>query len=882
MPTLIYAPGVKVYISTAPKKDAKGKVVGGGLVDVSDDLVDGNLVRRSDGVSSFNFTLNNQRRKYDSVFTPNDRIVVVMKRLTWMRVLTGLLNSVPLVTAWPTVVPLSASCSLKRLQYWYWDAHTAATYNLITQALGASQELERGGSDGGITNVVLTILEKVVGWPTSKVHIAKIPDDWFVIAQKIAQQVDKSAEQADALSQQYRQVTGSAGVTAGATNGSLVNGKLTDGSYGGKAWAGDQCRNAEIIYSVGKSSGFSDRDISLALACAMQESKLKALDYGDRDSVGLFQQRPSQGWGTVAQCQDPTYSATKFYAELKKISSRDSMRETQAIQAVQRSGYPDAYQQWVPSAQAIVKVLGGALVGGGALSQDPAWQGAAIGSAPTGKTGQALAAAGLAFVEKYPRVMYSQGGGRDAKYLLQEPPQELDCSSFVAAMMVRVTGGSLGGMPVNSQAQSAWCARAGSKKLSVDEGLKTAGALMFGYPSSGGPGHVEISLGNGKQTVGTRHTGTPASIGNGNNWTHAYAVPGLSYPNGIGSSDGGTASTDGSAPAASQPTTTASELPGYDPNDPFDKLFGNQIWMPDGANEAATATSEALVGIRALINDQPLLPYLMNLFNSTMRSFCSAPNGDLIAWFPDYYGLWGTAAKMVVEPIEVMDFTVQWSDDAFVTHMFTMAGMPGNTTIDVGSGSIGDSSLEGVGANRWTQTLGIASIDVPAIMYALFGIDATPQQAQDFAGFIYKRFGARPNYEEMPGLQGPKAEFFSALFLFMRRWAYQYNADIPLTFMPELWPGMLIQIPAFDFQAYVTTVTHTFRFGQGGGFQTTVNIAAPARLPKSEGDRDNVLLGLPLAGDFIPGRGISNIQPVNSAEDNADLLHGGHRVPSLP
>jgi hypothetical protein len=136
-------------------------------------------------------------------------------------------------------------------------------------------------------------------------------------------------------------------------------------------------------------------------------------------------------------------------------------------------------------------------------------------------------------------------------------------------------------------------------------------------------------------------------------------------------------------------------------------------------------------------------------------------------------------------------------------------------------------------------------------MYALFGLEPTKAAAQKFIDYIYKRFGARPDFEQMPGVVGPQGEFFSALFLFMQNWAYQYNADIPVTFMPELWPGMLVQIPAFGFQAYVTTVTHQFTFGQGGGFTTSVNIAAPARLPGNGNKSGGQLIGLPVAGGLL-------------------------------
>src|SRR4029077_16412087 len=112
-------------------------------------------------------------------------------------------------------------------------------------------------------------------------------------------------------------------------------------------------------------------------------------------------------------------------------------------------------------------------------------------------------------------------------------------------------------------------------------------------------------------------------------------------------------------------------------------------------------------------------------------------------------------------------------------------------------------TLANVGPVIALTTTGVATIDIPGIMYALFGLEPTKAQAQKFIDFVYSRFGARPDYEQLPGAIGPQGEFFSALYLFMQNWAYQYNSDVELTFMPELWPGMLMQIPAYGFQAYV-------------------------------------------------------------------------------
>jgi LysM repeat protein len=120
-------------------------------------------------------------------------------------------------------------------------------------------------------------------------------------------------------------------------------------------------QNAQVIYRVGKDLGVSDYGIVIALAAAMQESSLVNIDYGDRDSVGLFQQRTSQGWGTIAQIMDPKYSARAFFGGptgpnagkirgLLDIKNWSTMSVAKAAQAVQISAFPDAYQKWELSA----------------------------------------------------------------------------------------------------------------------------------------------------------------------------------------------------------------------------------------------------------------------------------------------------------------------------------------------------------------------------------------------------------------------------------------------------------------------------------------------------------------------------------------------------
>lgn len=109
-----------------------------------------------------------------------------------------------------------------------------------------------------------------------------------------------------------------------------------------------QMANAAIIVSVGRAMGLSTRDIQIGLITAMVESSLINVDYGDRDSLGLFQQRPSQGWGTPEQVMDPWYAARKFFSSLAGLGDkRFEMSMGEAAQAVQRSAYPDRYGQQI-------------------------------------------------------------------------------------------------------------------------------------------------------------------------------------------------------------------------------------------------------------------------------------------------------------------------------------------------------------------------------------------------------------------------------------------------------------------------------------------------------------------------------------------------------
>ncbi len=121
----------------------------------------------------------------------------------------------------------------------------------------------------------------------------------------------------------------------------------------------EQSRNAAIIVAASYKAGLPEQAAVIALATAWQESGLRNLDYGDRDSLGLFQQRPSYDWGTPDEIMDPWYASGRFYEELVKFDNWESRGITEMAQKVQRSGYPEAYRKHEANAIALAGALRG-------------------------------------------------------------------------------------------------------------------------------------------------------------------------------------------------------------------------------------------------------------------------------------------------------------------------------------------------------------------------------------------------------------------------------------------------------------------------------------------------------------------------------------------
>lgn len=238
--------------------------------------------------------------------------------------------------------------------------------------------------------------------------------------------------------------------------------KILDGASGkgvkveGLSLPAEQVPNAQTIVATGLSLDVPKRGQIVALATAMQESRLRNLASGDRDSLGLFQQRPSMGWGTAEQIRDPVYASERFYKALLKVKGWQQMTVTQAAQAVQKSGFPDAYAQWEPLATALQKAIAATFPGGekdkpakdGDASKDtkapasgcgPAEDGSSYGRIPEGsvpkgytipKDADPKAHKAIDWAMHQLGTMYQWGGSCTAAHG-PDPMGRCDCSSLM-------------------------------------------------------------------------------------------------------------------------------------------------------------------------------------------------------------------------------------------------------------------------------------------------------------------------------------------------------------------------------------------------------------------------------------------------------------------
>ncbi|MEU3299743.1 C40 family peptidase [Streptomyces sp. NPDC006678] len=283
---------------------------------------------------------------------------------------------------------------------------------------------------------------------------------------------------------------------------------------------GEQIPHAQNIVATGVSLQVPRRGQIVALATAMQESRLRNLAYGDRDSLGLFQQRPSQGWGTAEQIRDPVYASERFYRALLKVKGWQQLTVTQAAQAVQKSGYPDAYAQWEPLATALQKAIAATFPGADSENPDKdagdkpvlsgcgPGDGSSFGKIPEGtvpkgykipKDTDPRARKAIVWAMHQLGTMYQWGGSCTAPHG-PDPMGRCDCSSLMRQAYKQAS---------IALTRTTYTQISDGKAVSVK--ALTPGDLVFSRGNAARPEHVAMYIGDGLVIEAPR-TGKPVRI----------------------------------------------------------------------------------------------------------------------------------------------------------------------------------------------------------------------------------------------------------------------------------------------------------------------------------------------------------------------------------
>jgi hypothetical protein len=412
----------------------------------------------------------------------------------------------------------------------------------------------------------------------------------------------------------------------------------------------------------------------------------------------------------------------------------------------------------------------------------------------------------------------ANGAGRTVS---DPDPENFDCSGLVYWAAKQA-----GYNPPSTFGNSYWASSAGiislcrqfNTMIPIEEGINTFGAILIRELNDESRargvtvGHVAISLGNG-QTIeaaggqwgvnvfGARKFGS--SGGADRYWTHAAKLPGMRFST--------TNPVLGTVPQitraqATSPvrgiTTTASNAVNNT------TAFNVAFRLPEFRTESTIIT-----GRRSFMNDEKLLMSLQYVMKSSLREFQSAPNGDFIGWFPDYFGYYSGTPTMNIRNIEVVDLKIYESDDSIATHVAVAGNTASPTQTDL---------------MAKLNTTGIVSVEDEGLMKILFNLDANTTYDSLSARSILQKYGMRPLYEYMPALAQPDWEYMYALFLFMKSWAAMTQVSLQLTFMPELYPGMRIRLPdSNNLEMYVESVSHSG--STKGQYTTNVSCIAPTR-----------------------------------------------------
>jgi hypothetical protein len=278
----------------------------------------------------------------------------------------------------------------------------------------------------------------------------------------------------------------------------------------------------------------------------------------------------------------------------------------------------------------------------------------------------------------------------------------------------------------------------------------------------------------------------------------------------------------------------------------FASAFATKFQFPGNAVE-----SMYLSGDKSLMNDEPVMEGVRQIANASMRSFMSLPNGDFLAFYPDYFGAYGRKPYWSVSDLEIVDFGINLSDDALATHVFVTGGtiVPNEINFQNAILSRGVVTIE----DMFSAPENFISGDLGFFTGQKKNPDTGMGNIANMAEFL-RVYGARPKRINNPIIRSNWFEFLYALQMFMYLWSMQFATSVEFTFQPELMAGGRIALSDHGIEVYLENVTHSWDYS--GGFQTTATVAAPVVTDKSKKNWPGMALATKLSGFANIGTGI--------------------------
>lgn len=771
--TLVYAPQIRVYIATSD----------GRMLDLSRDVSSLSVNRVVNSVSNFTLQVANYRNRYSGIIGRMDRIVIFMKRVKWQQVFAGYITSVPILQIFPGPMTITGECTLKRLVHTYWDPGLQASVDLLNMGYNASQENDNEAAliegrqpasvDGGSSKVLKTLLTDVADWDIKKIHVQAIP-------KKLLDMLTKNNPDAkyEEVAQEYiRRLFGSGQVEGGAT-----------GNY--------ETEIDAFLY---------------AMRMVESNNNYKA-NSGVSSASGAYQYIAStwnnyQGYRTAAQAPP-------------------AVQDARAREDFQRDF--NKYQDWEKVAAAHLY---------------PAW------ANDKSKWNQAPGRGNPSVREYVNRVMKHFNSAKSSGNSGSNPDGSIPFTGGPAADKdgsITFTGG-----PAGSSGTEKVAAPLASMRITSPFGYRIhpisgGKKLHAGADLAGATGTKVMASASGKVTRASPFSGygNCIDISHGGKVSTRYAhLSAIKVKVGDQVQQGQLIGLVGATGGVTGPHLHWEYRVNDKPEDPMKRLDKSIDVSDDGESmeftggpaigpiqqlfnfmndtKVVSTQSMLLTGDKARLNDEPLMSTIQTVTKSSLRSFQSAPNGDFVAFYPDYFGLYGTEATLKLEQIEMKSVHIQASDQNLTTHVFTAGVIDGIQQIEV---------------EQWMSSAGVVTIEQDYVLEELLTLRDEGGDEIDADQFL-QRFGARPISVSYPAARTHQVEYFLAVQLFLQKWSEQYSTQVELTFMPELYPGMRIILAGLDIAVYVESVSHNCNFTSG--FTTSAVISSPSAL-----NGENVL-GLP-------------------------------------